>query len=144
MTRQLQPHDVPINKPFNHLVRKHYDTWSNKDNHILTPSGKIKESVTVSNSGVDIKIFERSVSQYYSKIILKHCLCTAEDGTREDTFGTTVSKVARVHHLQQTNVRLKDHCAQNGTGAGFLRVLRLPLPILIPPTAPHSSSSGAW
>jgi hypothetical protein len=28
----------------------------------------------------------------------------------------------------------------SGTGAGFLRVLRFPLPILIPPTAPHSSS----
>jgi hypothetical protein len=26
--------------------------------------------------------------------------------------------------------------------AGFLRVLRFPLPILIPPTAPHSSSSS--
>jgi hypothetical protein len=30
---------------------------------------------------------------------------------------------------------------QSVTGAGFLRVLRFPLPILIPPTAPHSSSS---
>jgi hypothetical protein len=29
---------------------------------------------------------------------------------------------------------------RSGTGAGFLRVLRLPLPILIPPTVPHSSS----
>jgi hypothetical protein len=29
---------------------------------------------------------------------------------------------------------------QNGTGTGFLRVLRFPVPILIPPTAPHSSS----
>jgi hypothetical protein len=29
---------------------------------------------------------------------------------------------------------------QRGTGAGFLRVLRFPLPIVIPPTAPHSSS----
>jgi hypothetical protein len=29
---------------------------------------------------------------------------------------------------------------QSGTGAGFLRVLRFPLPILIPPTNPHSSS----
>jgi hypothetical protein len=28
---------------------------------------------------------------------------------------------------------------QSGTGPGFLRVLRLPLPILIPTTAPHSS-----
>jgi hypothetical protein len=29
---------------------------------------------------------------------------------------------------------------QNETGAGFLRVLRFPLPILIPPTASYSSS----
>jgi hypothetical protein len=32
---------------------------------------------------------------------------------------------------------------QSGTGAGFLRVLRFPLPILIPPTSPHSSGAGA-
>jgi hypothetical protein len=31
---------------------------------------------------------------------------------------------------------------QSGTGAGFLRVLRFPLPIPIPLTAPHSSSSS--
>jgi hypothetical protein len=30
---------------------------------------------------------------------------------------------------------------QCGTGAGFLRLLRFPLPILTPPTAPHSSPS---
>jgi hypothetical protein len=29
---------------------------------------------------------------------------------------------------------------QSGTGAGFLRVLRFPLPIFIPPTAPHPLS----
>jgi hypothetical protein len=29
---------------------------------------------------------------------------------------------------------------QNGAGASFLRVLLFPLPILIPPTAPHSST----
>jgi hypothetical protein len=29
---------------------------------------------------------------------------------------------------------------QSATGAGFLRVPQFPLPILIPPTAPHSSS----
>jgi hypothetical protein len=28
---------------------------------------------------------------------------------------------------------------QSGTGAGFMRLLRFPLPILIPPTAPQSS-----
>jgi hypothetical protein len=31
---------------------------------------------------------------------------------------------------------------QSGTGAGSLHVLRFPLPILIPQTAPHSSSSS--
>jgi hypothetical protein len=31
---------------------------------------------------------------------------------------------------------------QNGTGAGFLRVLQVPLPILIPLTAPLSSGAG--
>jgi hypothetical protein len=31
---------------------------------------------------------------------------------------------------------------QSGTGTGFLRVLRFPLPILIPPTAQHSPSSS--
>jgi hypothetical protein len=30
---------------------------------------------------------------------------------------------------------------QSGIGPGFLRVLRFPLPILIPPTAPHLSST---
>jgi hypothetical protein len=30
---------------------------------------------------------------------------------------------------------------KSGVGAGFLRVLRFPLPILILPTAPHSSPS---
>jgi hypothetical protein len=29
---------------------------------------------------------------------------------------------------------------KSGTGAGFLRVLRFPLPIFIPPAVPHSSS----
>jgi hypothetical protein len=33
---------------------------------------------------------------------------------------------------------------QSGTGAGFLPVLRFPLPIIIPPTAPHSSVTRAW
>jgi hypothetical protein len=33
---------------------------------------------------------------------------------------------------------------QSGAGAGFLRVLRFPLPISIPPIAPQSSSSIIW
>jgi hypothetical protein len=34
--------------------------------------------------------------------------------------------------------------AQSGAGAGFLRVLQFPLPILIPPIAPQSPSSIIW
>jgi hypothetical protein len=42
----------------------------------------------------------------------------------------------------RAQVRLCGICGgQSGTGAGFLRVLRFPLPILIPRTAPHSLSS---
>jgi hypothetical protein len=33
---------------------------------------------------------------------------------------------------------------QNGTGAGFLRVLRFPLPILIPPNSVYSSIIRGW
>jgi hypothetical protein len=33
---------------------------------------------------------------------------------------------------------------QSGTGAGFLRVLRFPLPIFIPPVSPQSPSSIIW
>jgi hypothetical protein len=41
----------------------------------------------------------------------------------------------------QTQVRSCGICGgQSVTGTDFLRVLRFPLPVLIPPTAPHSSS----
>jgi hypothetical protein len=44
--------------------------------------------------------------------------------------------------LVRARVRSCGICGgQSGPGAGFLRVLRFPLPILIPPTAPHSSST---
>jgi hypothetical protein len=48
------------------------------------------------------------------------------------------SAVVRV----RAQVRSRGICGgQSGTGERFLRVLRFPLPILIPRTAPHSSSS---
>jgi hypothetical protein len=33
---------------------------------------------------------------------------------------------------------------QSGTGTGFLRVLRFPLPVFIPPNAPESPSPIIW
>jgi hypothetical protein len=42
----------------------------------------------------------------------------------------------------RSQVRLCGICGvQSGAGASFLQVLRFPLPVFIPPTAPHSSSS---
>jgi hypothetical protein len=43
----------------------------------------------------------------------------------------------------RSQVRLCGICdGQSGAGVGFFRVLRFPLPILIPPTASHSSSGA--
>jgi hypothetical protein len=40
----------------------------------------------------------------------------------------------------QVRAQVKSCGGQSVAGAGFLQVVRFPLPILIPPTAPHSSS----
>jgi hypothetical protein len=51
---------------------------------------------------------------------------------------TTVARV-------QTRVWSRGICGgQSGAGPGFLRVLRFPLPIFIPPISPHSPSPIIW
>jgi hypothetical protein len=63
------------------------------------------------------------------------------------TYGcAVVQKVSRRFPTAAVGVRAQVRscriCGErSGTGAGFLPVLRFPLPILILPTAPHSSSS---
>jgi hypothetical protein len=55
--------------------------------------------------------------------------------TVSSRFPTSAARV-------RAQVRSYGVCGRrSGTGAGFLLVLRLPLSTLIPPTAPHSSSS---
>jgi hypothetical protein len=45
----------------------------------------------------------------------------------------------------RSQVRSCEICGgQSSTGAGFIRVLQFPLPILIPPTTPHSSIIRGW
>jgi hypothetical protein len=44
ITSQLQPLDKELNKLFSHLVCRQYDTLLNKNNHILTLSGKMKSA----------------------------------------------------------------------------------------------------
>jgi hypothetical protein len=86
MTNQLQPLDVLINKPFRHLVRKYYDASLNKDNHILTPNGKIKrESVSITVEWIS-KAWKEVPVSIIAKSFLKCCLSNAEDGTQDDVL----------------------------------------------------------
>jgi hypothetical protein len=71
MTSKLQPLDVSINTPFKHLVHKHYDAWLNKDDHIFTPSAKIKRtSVSIIVKWIPHS-WKKSARQYYNKIVFK-------------------------------------------------------------------------
>jgi hypothetical protein len=71
MTSQLQPLDVSINNPFKHLVRKHCEVWLNKENHVLTSSGKIKKaSASIIVEWIS-KVWKKCASQCYFKIVFK-------------------------------------------------------------------------
>jgi hypothetical protein len=66
----------------------------------------------------------------------------------EYTIGRALAQaVSRRLPTAAARVLLRAACGvcggQSGTGAGFLRVLRFPLPIIIPPISPLSLSPGA-
>jgi hypothetical protein len=63
-------------------------------------------------------------------------------------FGRAVAQaVSRWLSTAAVRVRVRAACrvcgGQSATGAGFLRVLQFPLPIIIPPISPSSQSPGA-
>jgi hypothetical protein len=64
------------------------------------------------------------------------------NGDRGSAIPQTVSSLlATAAARVRAQVRSCGICGgQSSTGVGFLRVLLFPLPILIPPTAPHPSS----
>jgi hypothetical protein len=66
--------------------------------------------------------------------------CRPDSATLRGSY-TTAQAVLLLRRGSRFEPRSCGICGeQSGTGASFLRVHRSPLPILIPPTAPHSSS----
>jgi hypothetical protein len=71
-------------------------------------------------------------------------------GRVSDFFGRAIAQaVSRRLPTAEARVRPQVRSCgicgrRSGSGAGFLRVLRFPLPVLIPPTAPHSSIIRDW
>jgi hypothetical protein len=96
MINQLQPLAVSINKPFKHLVRKHYDAWP-------IPSGKTRR-VSASTVVEQITTWKRVPANIIPKSSSNSCLSNAEDGMQMTFLGTTVKKAAGVHRLQKMQV----------------------------------------
>jgi hypothetical protein len=109
MTSHLQPFDVSINKPFKHLVCKHYDAWLNKDDHILTPSGNIKRtSVSIMVVWIS-KAWKEVPANIIPKSFLKCCLSKEEDGTQDDILWDESKQSGGGASSSKMKVRLKDH-----------------------------------
>jgi hypothetical protein len=85
---------------------------------------------------------EHAIKALSTCCVFTRLLVTASNGGRCRGIVQAVS-----HRLPRAAARVRSYVrscgvcgGQSGAGAGFLRVFRFPLPILIPPTAPHSSS----
>jgi hypothetical protein len=72
--------------------------------------------------------------------------CRSQDSNYYDKIRAVAQAVSRWLPTAAARVRVRAACGvcggQSSTGAGFLRVLRFPLPI-IPPISPSSYSPGA-
>jgi hypothetical protein len=79
----------------------------------------------------------------FIKIILQHRLFSMFRPRTGRAIAQAVSRwVPTGAALVRAQIKSCGVCGgQSGTGAGFLRLLRFSLPIYIPPSAPHSSSS---
>jgi hypothetical protein len=75
---------LSINKPFKHVVCKHYDAWLNKDNHILTLSDKINRSSALITVECISKAWIKVPVNIIPQSFLKRCLSKAGDGRHDD------------------------------------------------------------
>jgi hypothetical protein len=79
-----------------------------------------------------VYLFEQPINIWGIELLMKLGRVIAQEVSRR--LPTAAARV-------RAQVRICEICsAQSGTGTGFLRVPQFPLPILIPPTARHSSS----
>jgi hypothetical protein len=97
--------------------------------------GNLKEINPFGDQGIDERIILRFMLNKYVRVGFRVKCGRAIAQAVSRRLPTAATQV-------RFQVRLCGICGgQSGTGAGFLRILRFPLPILIPPTTPHSSSS---
>jgi hypothetical protein len=79
MISQLQPLDGSVNEPF-----KHCDAWLNKDNHISTPSSKLKRALGSRIVEWLSKAWEEVPVNIIPKSFLECWLSNVEDGTQDN------------------------------------------------------------
>jgi hypothetical protein len=81
---------------------------------------------------------------------LLYCKANWQDDVKGLNLGRAIAQAVS-HWFPTAAARVRARvwsCAicggQSGAGVGFLRVLRFPLPVFIPPIAPQSPSSVIW
>jgi hypothetical protein len=83
----------------------------------------------------------RAGDSYHSTLEIDMCRLLLNARLDRDISQAVSRRLATAAAGFRSQVRPCGVCGgQRGTRAGFLRVLRFPLPNLMPPTAPHSSS----
>jgi hypothetical protein len=94
----------------------------------------------------DITIHERELERIWKEVVMANSSILPafdwKDWRRRSKTSICRAMAQVVSRRLRARVRSCGICGrQSSTGIGFLRVLRFPLPICTPPTAPHSSSS---